>query len=81
MLERAMLLAWRFDWGKDDQLAAALDACTANGARALAIPDYGLAPGAFADFVLVEAEGVGDAIMRRPRARMVGFRGRIVAGE
>jgi cytosine deaminase len=80
MLERAMLLAYRFDWGKDTQLQAALDAASSNGARALGIDDYGLRPGAPADFLLIEAECVGDAIMRRPRERLVVHRGRIVAG-
>jgi cytosine deaminase len=80
MLERAMLLAYRFDWGRDEQLQAALDAATRNGARALGIEGYGLAPGARADFLLIEAECVGDAIMRRPPQRLVVHGGRIVAG-
>ena len=80
MLERAMLLAYRFDWDKDAQLATALEAASINGARAIGIPDFGLAEGCSADFVLVDAECVGDAIVRRPARRMVGHRGRIVAG-
>jgi len=35
MLERAMLLAFRFDLGKDAELAAAFEAATVNGAQAL----------------------------------------------
>ena len=35
MLERAMLLAYRFDWGKDEELCRALDAATSAGAKAL----------------------------------------------
>lgn len=80
MLERAMLLAYRFDWGKDEQLRAALDAASINGARAIGIADYGLRPGAPADFILIEAETVGDAIMRRPLERLVFHRGRLAAG-
>jgi cytosine deaminase len=80
MLERAMLLAYRFDWGRDAQLGAALDCATVNGARALGIDVYGLEAGASADCVLLEAETVGDAIMRRPRGRLVVYGGRIVAG-
>jgi cytosine deaminase len=75
-----MLLAYRFDWGKDDQLQAALDAASINGARAIGIANYGLRPGAPADFVLIEAETVGDAIMRRPLERLVFHRGRLAAG-
>jgi len=80
MLERAMLLAYRFDWGKDTQLQAALDAASINGARAIGIKNFGLRPGAPADFVLIEAETVGDAIMRRPLDRLVFHRGRLAAG-
>jgi cytosine deaminase len=80
MLERAMLLAYRFDWGRDSQLQAALDAASVNGAKAIGIETYGLKPGAPADFVLIEAETVGDAIMRRPLDRLVFHRGRSAAG-
>ncbi len=80
MLERAMLLAYRFDWGKDAQLQAALDAASVSGARAIGIENFGLEPGAPADFVLIEAETVGDAIMRRPLDRLVFHRGRRAAG-
>jgi cytosine deaminase len=80
MLERAMLLAYRFDWGKDAQLQAALDAASVNGAKAIGIETFGLRPGAPADFVLIEAETVGDAIMRRPLDRLVFHRGRRAAG-
>ncbi|HEX6092452.1 MAG TPA: amidohydrolase, partial [Dongiaceae bacterium] len=34
MLERAMLLAYRFDWGKDEELRQALEAATSAGAKA-----------------------------------------------
>lgn len=79
MLERAMLLAYRFDWGKDAELAAALDCCTHGGARALGIDDYGLEIGRPASFVLLPAETVGDAVVRRPADRLVVSRGRVVA--
>ena len=80
MLERAMLLAYRFDWGKDAQLQAALDTASVNGAKAIGIENFGLKPGAPADFVLIEAETVGDAIMRRPLDRLVFHCGKLAAG-
>ena len=66
MLERAMLLAFRFDLAKDDELAAAFDAATLNGARALGIEDYGFALGQRADFLLMPVETLGEAVVARP---------------
>ncbi len=81
MLERAMLLAYRFDWGKDEELRQALDAATSAGAKALRLDDYGLEVGGLADFVLVKAENVADAVVRRPRERIVVKGGNIIARD
>ena len=81
MLERAMLLAYRFDWGKDEELRQALDAATLSGAKALGLADYGPAVGRPANFVLVKAENVGDAVVRRPRERIVVKAGKIIARD
>ncbi|MBV4484657.1 amidohydrolase family protein [Pseudomonas sp. SWRI153] len=66
MLERAMLLAFRFDLGKDEELAAAFDAATVNGAQALGLEDYGFAMGRRADFLLMPVETLGEAVVSRP---------------
>jgi cytosine deaminase len=81
MLERAMLLAYRLDWSKDEMLGAALAAVTENGAKALALRDYGIAVGHPANLVLIDAETVGDAVARRPAERIVIARGKIVAKD
>jgi cytosine deaminase len=81
MLERAMLLAYRLDWSKDEMLAAALAAVTDNGAKALSLRDYGIAVGHPANLVLIDAETVGDAVVRRPAERVVIARGKIVAKD
>lgn len=81
MLERAMLLAYRFDWGKDEELRRALDAATTSGAKALGLSEYGLTVGRPADFVLVKAENIADAVVRRPRDRIVVKGGEIVARD
>jgi len=75
MLERALLLAQRFDWRKDDELASAFDSATTAGARALGLAGYGLAPGHAANFILLPAENLSDAIARRPHQRTVVSRG------
>ena len=80
-LERAWLLAYRFDWGKDHELLAALDAATESAARAIGLEDYGIAVGKPADLLLVRAENACDAIVRRPSDRIVIRRGRIIARD
>ncbi|NIE87619.1 amidohydrolase family protein, partial [Burkholderia sp. Tr-860] len=55
MLERAMLIGMRNNCRRDDELAVALDCVTDSAARGCGFGDYGLAPGARADLVLVEA--------------------------
>ncbi len=81
MLERAMLIALRFGWSKDEELAMALDIVSAGGARALGIESYGVAAGCRADFVLLAAENLGAAVVDRPAGRTVISRGKIVARD
>lgn len=81
MLERAFLTAFRFEWATDDQLALALSCATDNAARAIGLKDYGLNEGARADFLMVDALNVGDALARRPRERRVVRAGRLVADD
>jgi cytosine deaminase len=79
MLERASVIAQRFFWSKDEDLAAAFDIVSAGGARALGIGNYGLEPGCRADLVLVPAENLPEAVVNRPLDRTVISRGRVVA--
>src|SRR5215470_3539014 len=81
MLERALLLAMRFDWRKDEELASAFDCATTAGARALGLAGYGLAPGHAANFILLPAENLSDALARRPQQRTVVSRGKVVARD
>lgn len=81
MLERAMLLALRFDLCKDDELAAAFAAATANGSRALGREPGAIAVGAAADFLLLPAQTLGEAVVARPPQRQVFKAGRLVAEQ
>ena len=81
MLERAMLLAFRFDWRKDEELASAFDSATTAGARALGLTGYGVAPGHAANFILLPAENLSDALARRPQQRTVVSRGKVIARD
>jgi cytosine deaminase len=78
MLERAMLLAFRFDLNKDEELAAAFAAATVNGARALGCEGYGLEMGQAADFLLIPVQTLGEAVVSRP-VRQVYRGGQLIA--
>ena len=64
--------------GADDQ-ATVLPMLTTNPARALGLPNYGLAVGKDADLVLLDTQRVADAIIDLPERSFVLKRGRVVA--
>jgi cytosine deaminase len=76
-----MLQAYRFYSRTDEGLSAAFDASTVNGARALAGKAYGLEIGQPADFLLLPAETLAQAVVDRPAARTVFRRGQVVARD
>ena len=79
MLERAMLLGLRNNFRYDSEIEYALWVCTHGGAKMMGVKDYGLAEGCAGDVVLVDAETVAQAVVDRPRRRLVVKRGLIVA--
>lgn len=81
MLERAALLAMRNGFRADEDLTLALDVCTRGGAAVMGLTGYGLAVGDWADFVLVEAECVAEAVATHPPRKLVVKRGRVVARD
>ena len=81
MLERAMLVAYRANFRHDHELATAFDMATGKGAHVLALPHYGFHPGHSADLVVVDAPSLAEAIVARPRRKLVIKAGRIVARD
>jgi len=81
MLLRTFIIAYRNNFRRDDELELALDIATYGGARVVGDTDYGLRPGAWADFVLVDGETHNEAIIERPPRRLVVKHGRIVARD
>ncbi|MFB9269515.1 amidohydrolase family protein [Bradyrhizobium erythrophlei] len=79
LLERAMLVGYRSGFNTDEQLAAAFDMVSVNAARALGVTDYGLTVGGTADFVVLDARHVQEAVVARPKPRDVYKNGRLVA--
>ncbi len=81
MLERTMLLGLRNNFRRDDELDLALHVTTYGNAHVLGLQDYGLGIGCHADFVLVNAETVAEAIVARPVRKLVVKGGSVVARD
>jgi cytosine deaminase len=81
MLDRAMHLAYRSTFRRDEDIELALEAATHGGARALGLAAYGLAPGAPADLVVVPAASAAEAVVTRPVRALVLKGGRVVARD
>jgi cytosine/creatinine deaminase len=79
MLERAMFVAYRSTFRRDDDIEVALDAATYGGSRALGLKSYGLTVGAPADLVVVSARTPAEAVVARPTRELVLKTGRIAA--
>jgi cytosine deaminase len=81
MLERAMHVAYRNTFRRDEDIELALEAATHGGARVLGLERYGLELGAPADLVVVAASGPAEAVVRHPPRELVIKGGRVVARE
>ena len=81
MLERAMMIGYRANFRHDEELALAFDMVTKTAADVLGIAGYGIAVGGPADFVVVEAGSLAEAVATRPRRKLVIKAGRIVAKD
>ena len=81
MLERAMLLAWRSGYRRDEDLAVAFECASAAGKRVLGLEDRGLQRGAPADLFTLRAETPAEAVAQRPPRGAVFKRGRLVARD
>jgi cytosine deaminase len=81
MLRRANMVGHRSGFYTDADLATAFDVVTAAGAKALGLDDYGLVVGAQADFVVLAAAHVPEAVVAVPSARRVFKRGVLVAQD
>lgn len=79
MLGRAMMIGYRSGFYTDEELSAAFDVVTAASAKALCLEGYGIAIGARADFVTLDAEHVPEAVVAVPKGRRVFKGGRLVA--
>jgi len=81
MLERAMHVAYRSGFRRDEDIELALEAATYGGARTLRLGAYGLEPGAPADLVVLAARSPAEAVVARPVRELVLKGGRVVARD
>jgi cytosine/creatinine deaminase len=81
MLERAMLVAMRYDLRRDDDLAAAFACVSTDAARACGFTRYGLEAGMRADLVLIDAQTVAQAVAMRPPRRLVMANGVVIPAD
>ncbi|MYQ89454.1 MULTISPECIES: amidohydrolase [unclassified Streptomyces] len=79
MLARAHLLAYRTDARTDAELAACYEAVAQGGAALLGLPASRLEAGDPADFVLVDAASLPEAVVDRPVPALVVRGGRVIA--
>lgn len=80
MLERAAVIGWREDLRHDHLLEVLFAMISSDGAAALGIAPYGIAPGHPATFFTLPAENVPEAIAAHPPRHRVFHAGRLVAG-
>ena len=81
MLERAMTIGYRANFRHDHELQFAFNMVTGAAALILGVEGYGIAAGAAADFVAVEAGSVAEAVATRPRRKLVIKGGKVVAKD
>ena len=79
MLERAFLVSYRNGLRTDPELRRALEAATLVGGELLGLGPYGLAVGARADLVVVDAECAPEAVAAHPPRLAVIKGGKVVA--
>jgi len=81
MLERAMLISWRSDFRRDEQLMVAFDMITSRPGRFLSGAGNYIEVGHTADLCFVDAECIPEAIVLHPPKKLVARQGRIVARD
>ncbi|WP_455352166.1 amidohydrolase [Streptomyces sp. SYSU K217416] len=81
MITRAHLLAYRTDARTDAELAACYTLVADGGADLLGLERCAFRPGDPADFVLVDATSVAQAVVDRPLPRLVVHGGRVIARD
>ncbi|MHB8270872.1 amidohydrolase family protein [Bradyrhizobium sp.] len=78
-LEIAFLLCHASQMSRPAEILTVMDMVTINGAKALRVPDFRVAPGAVADLVVLDARDAREAFAARSPRRWVIRRGKLIA--
>ena len=78
-LEIAFLLCHASQMSQPAEILTVMDMVTNNGAKALRVPDFGVAVGAVADLVVLDARDAREAFATRSPRRWVIRKGRLIA--
>jgi cytosine deaminase len=78
-LEIAFLLCHAAQMSQPAEILAVMDMITSNGAKALRVPDFGVAAGGVADLVVLDARDAREAFATRSPRRWVIRKGRLIA--
>src|ERR1700716_4033612 len=78
-LEIAFLLCHASHMSQPPEILTVMDMVTANGARALRVPDFAVAVGGVADLVVLDARDAREAFATRSPRRWVIRKGRLIA--
>jgi cytosine deaminase len=78
-LEIAFLLCHASQMSQPAEILTVMDMVTINGAKALRVPDFRVAPGAVADLVVLDARDAREAFAARSPRRWVIRRGKLIA--
>ena len=78
MLERAMLVGWKQNFRRDEDLELAFSTCSTIGRRQMGLPEAGTAVGMTADLIALPAENLPEAVISRPPRSFVMKAGRVL---
>jgi cytosine/creatinine deaminase len=81
LVARAGLAAYCSNWREDGEVAEALPLVSSNPAAALGRPPSGLRTGEPADFTLLPAENLAEALVTAPGERIVVRAGQVIARD
>ncbi|MFI0366612.1 amidohydrolase [Actinomadura sp. 1N219] len=79
ILSRAMFMAYKRYWRRDEDLEFAVTMGTTLGREVLGAPPCDLKPGDIADLVVLPGEAIGEIVVTPPQRTLVMKRGKIVA--
>jgi cytosine/adenosine deaminase-related metal-dependent hydrolase len=76
-----MILGYRSNYRRDDELELTLNMTTRGGADVMGAKGYGIGPGCRADLVIVRGETLAHAVVGRDARRLVIKNGCVVARD